>query len=732
MKKKFFFAAVALVVLASCSDETLVAENSPNPGSETVDGNGAIVFNSGTKAITRADHVGADAANLLNKKFYVVAFKGNGETMGQTFDNYLVEWTENTAGKTTSNTSDWEYVGKTTPAWSGIAGNAQTIKYWDYSNDQYDFIAWSPGTATVVPAPETSVDPPSGTVQIGKPTANNPYAPTYTLKGSRDDLANCYIADLVTAYKADKSPIQPKYQEEVKFTFRNLACKVRMALYETVPGYSVKDVKFYTDDTTPISTGASATNANLFTSGSEAYNKFYTAGTYTVSFPTKGASTISETDYNKAHVAFAATTSDTKEDFGALNKVGKESNEANATNYLGRSLPTASYAGAAAPYYKTMLPNETGTVLELRVDYTLLATDGSGEEIKIYGAKAFVPLIYTQWKPNYAYTYIFKISDNTNGWTSTVTDDPAGLFPITFDAIVVDAEEYQQNTITTVATPSITTYQKGHNPLTDGSVIGIDEYDKDNGTIFIQVMNNGTLATNLKADGVSKLYTLSEKSKYTEADVLDALNIQVSATSTPLVITGRNEVVLTEAEIANNVTKIPDVNGNIINVTSGTAAKFTPAAGIYAYVYDTKTYGGQKYTAEPAGFPTGYYTNAACTRAASTFSAGTVYYKKEGFVGSYIELSSAPSDWKTDATNPYFSDEACTTQITGTYANPSASYTTKPADWPTGYYTESTCTTAATEEGFTDDTSYYRKLACYRKYTVNYKIYGVKVIKVVE
>lgn len=689
MKKYLFFAA-ALVALASCSDDQFVGDNSPTMGGENEDG-GAIVFSSGAKAITRADHVGADAASLLNKKFYVVAFKGNGSSMSKTFDNYLVEWTENTAGKTQSNTSDWEYVGKTAPAWSGIAGNTQTIKYWDYSNDQYDFIAWSPGTATAV-----TTAPSAGQVQITAPTAGS-YAPSYALTGSRDDLAKCYIADLVTAYKADKTPIQPKYQEEVKFTFRNLACKVRMALYETVPGYSVKDVKFYTDDATAISTGASETNANLFTSGSAAYNKFYTAGTYTVSFTTIGASNLSATDYNKAHVAFAATGSDTKEDFGALNLVGKESNEASATNYLGRTLPTASYAGAAAPYYKTMLPNEEGTVIELRVDYTLLATDGSGEEIKVHGAKAFVPLIYTQWKPNYAYTYIFKISDNTNGWTSTVTDDPQGLFPITFDAIVVDAEEFQQNTITTVATPSITTYQKGHNPVIDGSIIGIDEYDKDGGHIFVQVMKDGALATDLNTDGISKLYTLGGKTSYTEADVLDALNIQASVSGS--VITGRNDVTLTTATITNNITAIPGVNGNNITVVAGTAAEFTPAAGYYAYVYDTKTYAGVYYTAAPADIATAdkYYSDPECTSNVTSWtSACTLYQKNPTYIYSAVHFAkgaSAPADW------------------TGNY-------------WDNPDGTGSAVTTF--------DSSPTEGVTYYRRYTVNHKIYGVKVIKVVD
>ena len=722
--KKYLLIATALVALASCSDDNFVGDNSPNQGGENGNG-GAIVFNSGTKTITRADHVGADAASLLNNKFYVVAFKGNGSSMSQTFDNYLVTWAENTAGKTTSNTSDWEYVGNTAPTWSGIVGHTQTIKYWDYSNDQYDFIAWSPGTATAV-----TTAPSAGQVQITAPTAGS-YTPSYTLTGSRDDLAKCYIADLVTAYKADKTPVQPKFQEEVKFTFRNLACKVRMALYETVPGYSVKDVKFYVDDATAISTGTDVTNGTLFTSGSTDADYFYTNGTYTVTFPTKGSTNISETDYNKAHVAFSASSKTTSENFGALNLVGKDYQEDDATNYLGRTLPTASYAGAAAPYYKTMLPNETGSVLELRVDYTLLATDGSGEEIKVHGAKALVPLIYTQWKPNYAYTYIFKISDNTNGWTSTVTDDPQGLFPITFDAIVVDAEEFQQNTITTVATPSITTYQKGHNPKIDGSVIGIDEYDKDNGDIYIQVMNDGTLATNLNTAGISKLYTLTGKDKYTEADVMDALNIQASVSGST--ITGRNNVVLTEASITNNITAVPGVNGNDISVVAGTAAKFTPAAGTYAYVYDTQTYGGQKYTAEPAGFPTGYYTDAACESAASTFTTGTVYYKKQSFIAAYVELTVKPDDWNA-ADNVYYSDEACTTVITDGYTSlHKVTLSAKPSDWNETnnvYYSDTECTTAVNST-YADGT-YFKKVKCYRKYTVNNKVYGVKVIKVVD
>ena len=629
MKKNLFLAALAVVALASCSDDNFVGNNSPDNVITT--DTDAISFGSFSKGLTRADHVGADAAEMLHNKFIVGGYKGNGPTtMQKVFDNYIVQWTENSAATTESNTSDWEYVGITAEAPSSISGK-QTIKYWDYNWNKYDFVAYSTGTAT-----PTTGDPASGEVKVTAFTINgNAYAgPTYTLTGARTDLAKCYISDMVTAYKDATIDPKHKYQDEVKLTFRNLASKVRVALYETVPGYAVKDVRFYQNDGSAISTDISSnTDATLFTSGgSDNKNYFYTTGTYTVSFPTFGADKINETDYNKAHVAFSATGKETTQGFGTLNYVTSDENNLTASNgtiFLGRTLPTATYAGTASPWYTTVLPNENGTVLELRINYTLLATDGSGEEIKIHGAKAFVPAIFAAWKPNYAYTYVFKISDNTNGWTSTVENDPAGLYPITFDAVVVDSEEFTQSTITTVATPSITTYQKGHD-------VTKDEYLASTGDIYVQVMQNGTLVTDLNTIK-TKLYTVTDRTgmTVTEADVMDALNIQASSDANT--ITGRNGWVLNKAAITvDGVTAIPGADGNdIILDASGKAAKFTPSAGTYAFVYDytggvpavSKYYSAEILTAQPTGWPTGYYEDPDGHTAATTYANGT-YYKE--------------------------------------------------------------------------------------------------------
>jgi hypothetical protein len=578
MKKILFFAA-AITVMVGCTNDSFVGD-----GPDVNKTSKAIAFTSNLNTVTRADHVGADAAALLNNHFTVAGFKGAGDVTatvvatGTVFDNYVVNWAENTAATTESNTSDWEYVGITAVAPSTLAGNTQSIKYWDYSAAQYDFIAYSTGTATAI----TSGDPAAGEILVSAISAPNAKTAAYTLKGAAADLEKCYIADMVTAYQ-DGTDAAHKYQDEVTFKFRALASKVRVALYETIPGYSVKDVKFYTDATTTLAAGATSTDATLFTTATAAKDNFYTAGTYTVSFPTVGKANFSNSDYNKAHVSFVAdaTGKEATKTFDGLNYVAKQYKEKTGTQFLGRTLPTASYAGAVADnYYKIAMPNEEGTVLELRIDYTLESIDGSGEEIKVHGATAFVPAIYAAWKSNYAYTYVFKISDNTNGWTSTVDTDPAGLYPITFDAVVTETEDGVQETITTVATPSITTYAKG------AIVTANDEYTAGSN---IYVMVDGATLTTAN----SKLYTVELEAgaaqTINEASVANA--IANGGASSPYIVTDANgkKLTVTDASGLSIVTEIaatdaPDGNAITIN-----AAKFTGAAGTYAFEYNDGT-----------------------------------------------------------------------------------------------------------------------------------------------
>ena len=571
MKKLLFFAA-AITVMASCTNDNVVGESPEFPVSGDMK---PVSFGSFAAATTRADYTGADAAAKLGNNFVVEGIKWDGGTSTQetVFDHYNVNYVDGTANTTNSNTAGWEYVAQTKHDLAGIA--AQSIKYWDYAKSQYDFIAFSAGTAT----PVYTGTPNDGEVlytAITPATMTSATGGAYTVKGKAVDLAKVYIADLKTAYRDDND-----YQNEVEFKFRSLSAKVRVALYETVPGYSVKDVVFYTDASTP----ATDSKAHLFTTGTDVFNE---AGTYTVYYPTTGYANKAETDYNKAHVSFAADASGTAKVkyVGALDLTNtgadKEVAEAAGKIYLGRFSNAATYAGenttANPNYYTVVIPNETGAVLNLKVNYKLVSIDGSTEVINVTGATAQVPAEFASWKSGYAYTYIFKISQNTNGVTNP-SAGPAGLYPITFDAVVTETEDGVQETITTVATPSITTYAKGV------VVTANDEYTT--GSNIYAIVENGTALT---VGTNANLYTVTLEDgaaqTINEASVANA--IANGGAASPFVVTDANgkKMTVTAAAGLTAVTEIaatdaPDGNAITIN-----GAKFTPsAAGIYAFEY---------------------------------------------------------------------------------------------------------------------------------------------------
>ena len=567
--KKILFFATAITVMVGCSSESIVGD-----GPDATGNGKAIVFKSSSAAITRADHTGAEAAALLGSNFVVEGMKSNGTiqaTDAPVFDHYNVNWVTNTANTTTSNTSDWEYVAQTKHAHATVA--AQSIKYWDYSSSQYDFIAYSKGTATAVYA-AADYDKDANVLYTAiTPATLNTSA--YTVKGKAENLAKVYIADLVTAYR-DASPSD--YQKEVEIKFRSLSAKVRIALYETVPGYSVKDVVFYTD----ASTAATDSKAHLFTTGSDVFNE---EGTYTVYYPTTGSANKTATDYNKAHISFAAETSGTatEKNFDALDLTNKgadkEVAEAAGKVYLGRSSNNATYAGVAANnYYTVVIPNETGAVLNLKVNYTLVSTDGSGEVINVTGASAQVPAAYATWKSGYAYTYIFKISQNTNGVTNPSVG-PAGLYPITFDAVVTETEDGVQETITTVATPSITTYAKG--------VVATANDEYTTGSNIYVVVENGTALT---VGTNANLYTVTLEDgaaqTINEASVANA--IKNGGAASPFVVTDANgkKMTVTAASGLTAVTQIAAADSPDGNAITVNGAMFKPTAtGIYAFEY---------------------------------------------------------------------------------------------------------------------------------------------------
>lgn len=567
--KKYLFIAASALALASCSSEDFVGTEGGNVENGA---NKAIGFGGGTGKITRA--TGANAAKALGENFVVFGYKTNSDKSTSTvFDHYTINW-NNKAGQTESNKNGWEYVG-ITPNTTLSSVKDQTIKYWDYSAKQYDYIAFSFGTAT-----QGTGD---GEVEASKiTTASNI---SYTLKGAVKDLAKCFIADRITA-KKDLTNEQKKdnklvgYKDDVQFNFRSLSTKVTMGIYEIIPGYSVRDVTFYSAENTKLE-GANNKPTLYAAEATIPSGK----GSIAVSFPTTNESA---TDYNKAHVKFTVAEGSTNSSsipFGTLSTVEKENNE-KGTSFIGRDITNVSTPKKTdgTKDYEVVVPAQVGA-LTLKVDYTLESIDGSGETIKVTGATAVVPAKYTNWEPNYAYTYIFKISDKTNGSTGG-DKDPKGLYPITFDAIVTETETGKQETITRVENNSITTYAKGeiNNEYKTGANIYVSVNNKT--PLHIKNGNDDTTLTNVA------LYTAEGTGTYstiTEAAVAHCLASNKATTGTngsKKLTDGTNTLTVTPADGLSIVDKIEAKDAVDGNAIEGNFAKFVPnAEGTYVFEF---------------------------------------------------------------------------------------------------------------------------------------------------
>lgn len=415
MKRYLFSTAIAAMALTSCSNDDFLGEvPGNNPSAVTAK---EINFSGEAGKTTRAgeEKRDADAATALNNKFVVFGTKTSNDNPTTVYDHYNVEYKN----------SAWEYKGldfNTLNEKSANVGNAkQTLKYWDYSASQYDFVAFSFGNAT-----QGTGD---NNVTASRVNSTN-Y--TYTLKGKIDDLVKCYIADQVTVKTSG-------FNQKVSFTFHPLGTKVNIGLYEVIEGYSVKEVKFYSsaDDTNPTETPTLFASSATIPTGTE-------KEVITVSFDDNknvktewkaATSTASPARplVTRGDDASVATNKSTTITFDNLSKVGAEGLEGGSEDYLGRDKTTGNISKPTNP--KAILPCGKVGDLTLKVDYTLVSTDGSGETIKVTGATAKIAENYTNWTANKSFTYIFKISEKTNGTTGG-TGAASGLYPIEFDSVI--------------------------------------------------------------------------------------------------------------------------------------------------------------------------------------------------------------------------------------------------------------------------------------------------------
>lgn len=509
---KYLIIAASALALAGCSSDDFLGDGSGNGQNSA-----AIQFGGGTTKTHRATSNGTyKIADLQGNGFWVYGTKHTAEedktaTYDQVvYKNYYLNYDGN-KNNTQSNTAGWEYVGvdnskyraNVTP--SVDENVAQTIKYWDYSAKAYTFYA-----ATAKPA-----DVEEGKVTIKKITADegvngSVYTKGYevTLKdgASWDEL---YFADrkVISKPAATVKPshgAEDVYGGEVNFTFRNALTKVRVAMYETIPGYSVTIDKFYyTKDGEAAQT-------------TEATDKFKADASNTPLETSPEGVTYKVVYYDETE-AGGQLKNQPKMLPNAAGKPGAEKkvlelgdgNNLKQGTELSEIITTPTYDTKDGKYTLFMPQADNDKTLSLKVDYTLTSLDGSGEKINVKGATAVIPAEYLCWRPNYAYTYLFKISDNTNGSTGGA-DDPAGLYPITFDASVVETETGNVEYISAMGTATITTfavkgglYQHQHDnaDYENGSDLYATVVEKDKSTVTLGTGN--TKVYKLKDAGVN-------------------------------------------------------------------------------------------------------------------------------------------------------------------------------------------------------------------------------------
>ena len=419
MKTKFFFfAALAVGALASCSEGEFTMDTSP----KTLSQEGASInFKGGAQDMTRAT---ADDITKLAGNFYVG--DANTTNLGE--------------GKIT-------------------LGKNQSIKYWDLSATAYHYVAGSPTEAFVFNFDgSNNITGATITGIRAHVTANPKTEPDGTaISGDVTPIGAVYVADpIILDPNGDNTSGGKNYENAVKFSFTGQQALVRVGVYETIPGYKVTSIDFYpyiingesgqwSNTKAPYHNIIlnSLTNASYFIGGtlnaSLTYNWTGTPS-YTFSYTSATTGTTTSNSWyggslylssDKPMLETSSSTKTTMERFFGTDKEMQES------GYF-PVMPTASGA--------------TNSPLVLKCDFTLTSTDGSGETIEVKGATAAIPANFSQWEVNHAYTYLFKISDKTAGQAGV-------LYPIQFDAMVVDGKNNRDGFITTVSVPSITSYQ---------------------------------------------------------------------------------------------------------------------------------------------------------------------------------------------------------------------------------------------------------------------------------
>ena len=455
MKKVILYAASALF-LAGCSNDVELDSGSVAGTSNT------ISFQVSQKNTTRANTKTAlQLAGHYN--FGVFGYKST-DKVNNIMADYLVGYYDvaNGYGTQTGNTfgdkngvadgqSYWMYEGMGSAEYNGtyagetvnpgtkFASNVdkQYLRYWDNAADYTCFYAYAPYTNnTATGKTVTYVDG----QEVGR--SSDKYVmtiPNGTIKHGYDK------ADEFEFMYAWKKVVKAEYGHDVPLNFKRLNAKVNIKFWEDIPGYSVRIIDV--NDAYSVSAVPSIKDENSNKYGYK-LGKIYSENGAKIQFDPENATPAEPTLKQ-----YEGTTVSTPIKFDAPTaaQIGENRVEATESKTTYYAIPKGSTADVLENGAKTYANTKAvdadlaQTGLTFHVSYELIST--TGEKITVKDATVFVPTTYTNWVANTHYTYIFKITRNSNGTTDgTITPKPEdpevptepALYPIVFDNCTVE------------------------------------------------------------------------------------------------------------------------------------------------------------------------------------------------------------------------------------------------------------------------------------------------------
>ena len=440
MKKVLFLACAALT---ACTNDIDLGPNKEQV--ETL--SNAIGFQMAKKNMTTTKA----AQTLQSQGHYNFGVWGskNTDPTHEIMGNYLVGYYDATKGYDTqrgttfgdgSNSVDgksyWMYEGMGSSEYTGnYAGSAitnayksnilnQYLRYWDLSAPTTNFYAYAPYVNKNATSTEVTFDNNTKTMTF----------PDGSIVAGYDKRAdNEYMYAAKQVKSAD-------YGKDVSLVFKRLNSKINIKFYENIAGYDVQILNL--SDT--YNKGVYARPAKRTgTAAPYTYSegKLMTKTGVTITFGGTEFTTPTISDWQTT--ASNQSTSSLTFEAPTATKIGESSATASESPTIYYAIPKNEFASAVGT---DAALKEVG--FTFHVTYKLKST--TGEEITVKDATVFVPADKCEWECNKAYTYIFKITKNSNGSTGTGTvPDPDGtggvtpgeeaaLYPIVFDGCKVE------------------------------------------------------------------------------------------------------------------------------------------------------------------------------------------------------------------------------------------------------------------------------------------------------